>query len=365
MLNMKMPCGERMVRALTGGDIDRVPFGVGLGWHPWGETSVRWQCENGNENLEVAKEFGYDGSFAIPDVEFGMLPKFEPVVLEETAEFIVRRDENGIVRRELRNNSGMPEFLSNPVGTREDWERLKEERFRIGDRRRLRQNWDDFRAGIKVSGEAVQVGDFPWGVFGTPRDLMGTEEYLISFCADPELLKDIMNHLTDLWIWLYEEVAKEVQIDHIHIWEDMAGRHGSLISPGMVKEFMIPCYDRIRQFAEAHDVRMISVDTDGDCSELVPIMREHGVNVFFPFEVQAGSDVRAYRKKYPDLGIWGGLDKRTLALTRKEIDAELEKAEWMIGSGHYVPMYDHLIPPDVPWENFCYAVKRLKDICNK
>jgi hypothetical protein len=31
-----LPPGERVVRCLTGGEIDRVPFGVGLGWQPWG-----------------------------------------------------------------------------------------------------------------------------------------------------------------------------------------------------------------------------------------------------------------------------------------------------------------------------------------
>ena len=64
---------------------------------------------------------------------------------------------------------------------------------------------------------------------------------------------------------------------------------GPLISPAMVEEFMMPCYDRIVAFARAHGVRLVSVDTDGDCSELVPLMMKHGINMFFPFEVQAGT----------------------------------------------------------------------------
>ena len=91
------------------------------------------------------------------------------------------------------------------------------------------------------------------------------------------------------------------------IWEDMAGRQVSLTSPKMVNEFMMPCYDRVAAFARDHEIRIISVDTDGDCSELVPTMTKHGINVFLPFEVQAGNDIWEYRRLYPNLGISGGL----------------------------------------------------------
>jgi hypothetical protein len=166
-----------------------------------------------------------------------------------------------------------------------------------------------------------------------------------------------------LWLALWERVAAEVRIDHIHIWEDMSGRQGSLISPAMVAEFMMPCYDRIAAFARAHGVRLISVDTDGDCRELVPLMMRHGVNWVFPFEVQAGNDVRAYRRRYPALGIMSGLDKRALARDRAAIDREVAVAAEMVRYGRYLPGFDHLIPPDVPWENFRYAAEQLKAVC--
>jgi uroporphyrinogen decarboxylase len=192
---------------------------------------------------------------------------------------------------------------------------------------------------------------------------MGVEPLLTGFYDNPDLIHAIMNHCTSLWISIWERVAAEVQIDHIHIWEDMSGKQGSLISPSMVREFMMPCYDRIVAFAEHAGVRLVSVDTDGDCSELVPIFMEHGVNVFFPFEVQAGNDIREYRSLYPGLGIIGGLDKRALALGKSEIDAEVGKAREMVAVGRYVPAFDHHIPPDVPWSNYEYAVNQLKKVC--
>jgi hypothetical protein len=55
-----MKCGERIVRCLTGGDVDRVPFGVGLGWHPWGGAIECWRQESGNPSLDPASVFGND-----------------------------------------------------------------------------------------------------------------------------------------------------------------------------------------------------------------------------------------------------------------------------------------------------------------
>jgi hypothetical protein len=121
--------------------------------------------------------------------------------------------------------------------------------------------------------------------------------------------------------------------------------------------------DRIVAFAKAHGVRVVSVDTDGDCTQLVPVMMEHGINMFFPFEVQAGCDILTFRKNHPTLGIMGGLVNRALAEGKTEIDREVEKAARMVEQGRYIPGFDHLIPPDVSWKNFSYAAAELQKVC--
>ncbi len=359
----ELTCGERVVRCFIGKSIDRVPFGVGLGWDPWGETLDNFRRQSGIQTLDLREHFQLDKSFALPDVRYGIYPEFEPVILEETPEFYIHRDGRGITMRDRRDGGSMPEWLDYPVKTDDDWERLKAERLRPADAGRIAQDWDAFRAQLKQTGEAVQVGVFPYGVFGTPRDLLGVEELLVSFYERPALVKDMMQHLTSVWISVWERVAAEVQIDHIHIWEDMSGKAGSLISPRMVREFMMPAYDRIVSFARAHGVRIVSVDTDGDCRQLIPIFMEHGVNMMFPFEVQAGNDVRDFRRQYPSLGIMGGLDKRALAGIKADVDGEVQKAAEMVQHGRYVPAFDHLIPPDATWENFSYAVQEVKRVC--
>jgi uroporphyrinogen decarboxylase len=105
----------------------------------------------------------------------------------------------------------------------------------------------------------------------------------------------------------------------------------------------------------------MSVDTDGQPDLIVAPMLEAGVNFLFPMEVAAGADVNVYRRKYPGLGMLGGIDKRALALGPAAIDAELERIRPVIGAGRYIPDLDHHVPPDVSWANFCHYAAGLRE----
>lgn len=362
MTDKSISSGERLVRCLIGEPVDRVPFGVGIGWAPWGSAWTRWLDESGLSAEEAGRCLGYDEGFHCVPAEYGIFPHFPETVLEENAESITCRTKYGVVKRDIKTGASMAEWLDYPVHTPDEWDRLKAERLDPATPGRVKLDVDRWRK-LDAGGAAIQAGTFPFGPFGAVRELVGVETMLTWFYDHPATVRDMMEHLTTLWLSIYEQIAAVVQIDHVHIWEDMSGRQGSLISPDMIEEFMMPCYDRIAGFAEKFGVRIVSVDSDGQCDELVRIMTAHGVNMFFPFEVQAGNDIREYRRLYPELGIMGGLDKNALAAGRDAIDKEVEKARWMVPRGRYVPGFDHLIPDNVPWENMRYAADRIREIC--
>jgi len=353
---------ERIIQTLLCEPTDRVPFGVGIGFLPWGQALERWRKESGISDLNLCAYFGYDPGFQTVPAEYGPCPHVETKVLEETDEFVVSRDYRGILMRNRRDLHSMPDWIAHPIQNGHDWRAYKEKHLQFRQEERLAR-LDEYLEHAGRADAPVQVGCFPWGVFGTARDMMGAEELLIGFYDTPDLIRDIMQTYTDLWLQIYEAIAAKTQIDHIHIWEDMSGRQGSLISMQMVEDFMMPHYDRIMAFAREHDIPIVSVDSDGLVDALVPKMIEHGINMYFPFEVQAGNNIERYRDRHPKLGIMGGLDKNALARGREEIDAELAKAERMVAKDGYIPGCDHLIPPNVPWDNWNYFNEELRRIC--
>lgn len=352
--------GERLVKYLTFQEVDRPPYYQAF--HGWDLTHERWRREAAVRNLNLRAYFNLDYGFEMVPVPLGMIPPFERQIVEEKGEFYIERDEKGILMRQRRDKGSMPEFLEHPVKTWEDWEQLKRERFDPDHPARYHADWEAFNGYLDRTGAVAQLGYFPYGVFGTARDLMGAEEILVAFYDQPDLVHDMMDTLTGCWIRIFDRVTEHVRVGCIHIWEDMAGRQGSLISPSMVGKFMMPNYRRIKDFADAKGIPLMSVDSDGDVSELVPIMMQNGVNLFWPFEVQAGCDVEEYRRKYPRLGIMGGLDKRALAGSREAIDHELARAQRMFQHGGYVASPDHGVPPDVPWDNYKYYLERLRAV---
>ena len=349
---------ERLVATIVGGPLDRPALPYWLGFTPWERTLARWRQESGIVDLDVPTWFGLDPWFAGAPLRYGPHPAFDPRVLDEDAVHVTVLDTQGIVRRNRRDGESMPEWIAHPVSSAEDWARYRAERL-AGSVEDRCVDLEAFAARTAAEGLAVQVGDFPWGAFGTLRDLVGAERCLLWFYDEPDLVRDIVGTNIGLWIELYRKVAVQVPIDHLHIWEDMSGRQGSLISMAMVEEFLMPAYDRIHSFARETGVPIVSVDTDGDCTELVEVMTRHGINAFMPFEVQAGNDVLAFRARYPRLGIMGGLDKGALAAGGPRLHRELDKAGRMLASGAWLPGFDHAIPPDVPWESFRYAMTEL------
>jgi uroporphyrinogen decarboxylase len=143
------------------------------------------------------------------------------------------------------------------------------------------------------------------------------------------------------------------------IWEDISAGSGSMVSPAMMREFMLPYYQRMTSFLKAHGVQVIFVDTDGDCFELIPLFVEAGVTGMYPIEVSCGMDLMKVRRTFPRLQLMGGIPKSEIRLGRKRIDEILKPVGEVLKYGGYIPFGDHLIPPEVDWENFRYYRETL------
>ncbi len=348
---------ERILNTVEFKKTDRAPIAFYFG--PWEETLDAWK-KQGYQDGDYDK-CGIDAGFEIVNVNLGYLPKFAFKVLEDRGDTAIIIDEMGVTQEILKGKSMIPRYISYPVKTPEDWLELKK-RLDPNDPKRFPDNWNELVGYYNSTDKVVQLGSYPYGLFGTLRDMMGVENLCMNFYDQPELVQDMMDYLTDFWITIYQKVVKQVKVDAIHIWEDMSGKNGSLISPAMVREFMVPNYKKIATFAQAHGIKMIALDTDGDCDQLIPLFLESGINTIMPFEVIAGNDIHDYRAKYPNLVIMGGINKLEIAKGKEAIDKELERIRPMFKKGGYMPALDHLIHPDISWPDFQYFVKRLKEV---
>jgi len=356
---------ERYLATILGQPVDRPLYY--LSWGPWHTTWKRWEREGKPTDITDHR------SFMDPDVlpyilpmNTGPCPVLTSDIIAEDENFYIHYDSWGIKRRDYKHGESMSEFLEFPVKNRCDWEIYKEKYLNPDNPLRLDTPWREQGQEWMEKGYPIQLGYYPdAGVFGPYRWLMGDEEGLVALHTMPDLAHEIMDHITSLYLTVWEKVVQEVRVDVIHLWEDMCYVAGPLISPKMWEEFLGPNYRRIKAFAKAHSIPVISVDTDGQPERITPGMIRSGVNLLFPLEVAAGCDVNDWQRRFPEMAFLGGIDKRALAKGKTAIDIELDRIRPAIARGKYIPDLDHLIPDDVSWENYCYFAAQLKKIVGK
>ncbi len=294
-----------------------------------------------------------------------LCPKFPEEVLEEHGDWLLLRNENGIIEKRFKERSSLSAYLEGPVKTRDDWEQIKAERLQPTLDGRLPPNWDEMKLVYKNRTFPLALAGAQ-GLFGTPRFLFGEVQVLLAFYDHPELMQQIVDDLVDFWIALYDQVLDQVDVDLAFLWEDICYKNGPLISPAIFRRFILPGYKKLTGFLRDRGVENIIVDTDGDVWKLLPLFIEGGISGMYPFEVAAGMDIVAVRKAFPRLQILGGIAKSALISGQPMIDAELEaKVPWMLQQSGYIPYMDHLVPPDVSWENFCTYRTRLNAMIDR
>jgi uroporphyrinogen decarboxylase len=288
-------------------------------------------------------------------------------VLEQTAEYVVYRDSFGVTNKNDPGMRSLPLELDNPVKDRRSWEEYKPHYAESTIPDRLPPDWDRIAARLRERDFPIRLGGTNGGFLGFPRQIMGLTGYLLALYDDPALIHDICDTFLRFLQAYYDRIIRDVRVDCLLIWEDMAGKQGSLISPEHFREFLAPCYRAMVGFARESGVDVVLTDSDGYVEELIPLIVETGVTGMYPFERAAGNNLLRIREAFPAFQILGGFDKRVLfeGSTPAAIEAELAVTEAMLRQGRFIPHVDHFVSQDCTWENFSYYRRRLNEIIDR
>lgn len=351
---------ERFVRTLTGQEVDRVPFMKVFGPANYGLPS--WLSKNPNLSIYLDKLLRFEGAYrgwAVFPAEFKLCGMPCDVLIREEGDLHIYRSGIGEIRTWSKDNDYHSGVFEYAMKDRNDWDRIRP--FVVCDiEKRIPKDYKELAEFYKNRDYPLQLTC--GGVYGFVRKLAGDEGLGYLFYDDPGLVTEIITTYIDVCLELWERLCEKVQFDLIECWEDMAYKCGCLISPAHYMQFLAPQYRRIRSFADAHDIPILLVDSDGNTDKLAKLMYAEGVNAMYPFEVLAGCDPKTLRKELPFMGGIGGLDKDCMSKGKKEMDKELEKAEILIKLGRFIPGPDHMVLSNVCFDNYCYFMGRLREI---
>jgi len=345
----------------------------------WHETLVRWVNEGApaeilsNEHRAKFFEFGRVETLPVvsgisdlgpsggPPYVAPVIPRYERRVLEEDLRTRVVINEGGVKYREHKDDpEKMPQWLEYPASNKKGWEEYKK---RLDPHAALRwpAYWEDYARSVRERNYAlgINVGSF----FGLLREWAGLENLLVMFYDEPELVNEMLDHMEQFELEIIKKVVRDVDLDFAYFWEDMAYKNGSLISPQMFREYLIPRYRSITQLLRDNGINIILVDSDGDTRQLIPLWIESGINGQYPLEATANMDAVGLREEYPNFILIGNVDKRALAKSREAIEEELsKKIPYLLSRGGYFPAIDHFVPPDVSFKNYMYYLECLREM---
>lgn len=364
---------DRFLETLLFGNPDRIPFNPGGGRK---STRERWHREGLPADEKSVQAYAYKtaggkeefprGGCGFP-IDERMRPAFEEKVIERKERSQIVQDWKGNICE--ISNEFTTEYLRDaidfvtrrwikcPVENREDWEGMKT-RYNPDDPDRFPEDLEKYSAVLRKRDWPV-ILNFS-GPFWQVREWVGFENLCMFFYDNPELVREMIAFWEEYIITLLEKAFEYMVPDMVHFSEDMAYKKFSMISPDMVREFLLPTYRRWGEVIRGAGCPLYGMDSDGFIGELIPIWMEAGINMCDPIEVAAGNDINQFRKDFGDrMAFRGGVDKRLIAKGGKAIENEINRLKPVMDSGGYIPSCDHGIPHDVSWDNYIYYVKLL------
>jgi len=326
------------------------------------------------DQTDLSKLFMYeDTGFAslggLGWCEAPFYPDFEVKVIEDRGEYELAQDHAGrhILFFKGRRNGFMPEYVAHPVKDMKSWEQNCKWRMDPASPERYKNMEADMQRRINRANEGCVVQQCVVGGYMYLRSLIGPEDVLYKFYDEPELIHDCMKTWFELADRVIAEHQKYLTIDELYFGEDICYKTAPLISPDMMREFLLPYYKQLldnmrsRQLDKSRHL-FFQIDTDGFADSVIDVYREIGMDHMSPFEAASGCDVVEIGKKYPDLRMRGGIDKRILAEGKEAIDRMIDRImPAMKRRGGYIPTCDHGVPEEVGFDDYMHYRQRMQE----
>ena len=344
---------ERFNRQMHYQPVDRC-FNMEFGY--WQENYQEWSLftENGITNdAEADIFFNFDKISGVWGHSW-IHPPFPDQVIEETATTRILMNGDGLLAEVPKDgHDTIPHYIRATIVTPDDWQRAKEERFRIDDPARIVNL-------TALQTEHPTTRNYPLGVdcgsmIGRIRNMLTFEGLAYAMYDYPEMLVDMVETSCLLTEHFLDQVLGHIDFDYASGWEDICFKNGPIVSVDFFNNVVVPRYKRISKRLHAHGIDLWYTDCDGDVRPILPGLLEGGINCLFPFEVNGCAHPGELLDQYQgQLRIMGGVDKIELGNGPAAIKCYLESLAPYVARGGYIPFCDHRCPPNVKPEDYLY-----------
>jgi len=202
--------------------------------------------------------------------------------------------------------------------------------------------------------EGMKIISFIMGIFEAIKWLMGLENFAIACIKEPELVEELFERLTVVTEWAVDLSAGHPAVGAIFYAEDMGFKTQLMISPDLIRKWVIPRHKRIVQACHKHN-KLFLFHSCGKIEAIIPDEIEQvGIDGWHSFQDAILPVEEAYKKYHDKVAILGGVDVDILARgtpqqvrkrTREILEVCGKDGRYCLGSGNSVTNF-------VPLENY-------------
>jgi uroporphyrinogen decarboxylase len=192
----------------------------------------------------------------------------------------------------------------------------------------------------------------------------GMETALMNMISNPELVEAVDKKIVDFFVRANEVFLKAVfcrpgggkgrRLHAILIGDDVGTQRGLLVSPDLIRRFVIPGCRALVEQAHSYGVKVI-YHSCGSVADAIPDMIEAGVDAVHPIQaLAAGMDPENLRSRYGDrVSFCGGVDTQHLLVrgAPEDVKNKIRELRKLFPTGLIISPSHEAIQDDVPPKN--------------
>jgi uroporphyrinogen decarboxylase len=184
----------------------------------------------------------------------------------------------------------------------------------------------------------------------------GMENAMMNMLVAPELVHYVNDKIMAFYmkaLRIFLDATKG-KIHAILIGDDMGSQLDLMISPDMVREFVIPGAKQLIDLAHSYGVKVI-YHSCGSIARIIPMLIEAGADAIHPIQaLAAGMDAESLKERFGDkVSFCGGVDTQDLLPngTPEDVRAEVRRLRKLFPTGLIISPSHEAIQSDVPLAN--------------
>lgn len=184
----------------------------------------------------------------------------------------------------------------------------------------------------------------------------GMENALMNMIANPEIYEAVDEKIMEFYLKANEIFYKATKgrLNAVLIGNDMGSQRGLMLSPDMVRRFIIPGCKKLVEQAHSYGLKVI-YHSCGSIVDIIPDLIEAGVDIIHPIQaLAAGMEPQGLKDKFGDkVSFCGGVDTQDLLVngTPEDVQKKVKELRTIFPTGLIISPSHEAILPDIPPAN--------------